>query len=225
MKLRLKLEAQPWTRSEVLHSGSIYASGLLILSLFVLPLLSQKFMGHRLGFPDILLFSAMPGICAYGFFTASHLPIKLLKREEIGSFIFWSALTLLVSGAVSLVWRRILTSLNIPFEAEQAAFDIVRNSRGAEVWQLFFALCVFAPLIEELLFRRIVYGFLLRFGGVIAFSVTALIFSLCHFFLAGLPGLFVLGLGFQFMYLRYRNLGAAVMLHALVNMCAFVSAL
>ena len=225
MKLRLKLDAQPWTRGDVSHSGSLYAFGLLTLSVFVFPLLSQKFMGHRLSFPDILLFSAMPGICAYGFFTASHLPIRLLKREEISSFIIWSALTFFAAGMVSLLWRGILTVLGVPFEAEQAAFDVIRSNRGAAVWQLFFALCVFVPLIEELLFRRIVYGFLLRWGTRCAFFGTALVFSVCHFFLAGVPGLFVLGLGFQFMYLRYRNLGAAVMLHALVNMSAFVSAL
>lgn len=225
MKLRLKLEAKPWASDDVSRSGGIYAFGLLTLSVFILPLLSQKFMGHRLSFPDVLLFSAMPGICAYGFFTASRLPFKLLKREEIRSFIIWSVLILLAAGMASFVWRGILTVLNVPFEAEQAAVEVVRDSRGAAVWQLFFALCVFVPLIEELLFRRIVYGFLLRWGTRYAFVGTALIFSLCHFFLAGAPGLFVLGLGFQFMYLRYRNLGAAVMLHALVNMSAFVSVL
>ena len=225
MKLSLKLEAQPWTSGDVSLSGSVWAFGLLTFSVFIMPLLVQKTIGHRLSMPDILLFSAMPGICAYGFFTASRLPMMFLKREEIGSFIFWSVLTLLAAGVISFVWRGILTVLNIPFEAEQAAFDIIRNSRGGEVWQLFFGLCVFAPLVEELLFRRIVYGFLLRWGWGIAFAGTALLFSMCHFFLAGVPGLFVLGLGFQFMYLKYRNLGAAVMLQSLVNLSAFAAAL
>jgi membrane protease YdiL (CAAX protease family) len=221
----LKLEAQPWTSGDVSLSGSVYAFGLLTFSVFILPLLVQKTHEYRLGMPDILLFSAMPGICAYGFFTASRLPVKFLKGEEVGSFIFWSVLTLLAAGAVTFLWRMILTVLNIPFEAEQVAFEVIRNSRGADLWKLFFGLCVFAPLIEELLFRRIVYGFLLRWGWGIAFAGTALLFSMCHFFLAGVPGLFVLGLGFQFMYLKYRNLGAAVMLHSLVNLSAFASAL
>ena len=225
MKLSLKLEAQPWTNGDVSLSGSVCAFGLLTFSVFILPLLVQKTLGYRLGMPDILLFSAMPGICAYGFFTASRLPVKFLKGEEVGSFIFWSVLTLLAAGAVTFLWRMILTVLNIPFEAEQVAFEVIRNSRGADLWKLFFGLCVFAPLIEELLFRRIVYGFLLRWGWGIAFAGTALLFSMCHFFLAGVPGLFVLGLGFQFMYLKYRNLGAAVMLHSLVNLSAFASAL
>ena len=225
MKLSLKLEAQPWTNGDVSLSGSVYAFGSLTFSVFILPLLVQKTLGYRLSMPDILLFSAMPGICAYGFFTASRLPVKFLKGEEVGSFIFWSVLTLLAAGAVTFLWRMILTVLNIPFEAEQVAFEVIRNSRGADLWKLFFGLCVFAPLIEELLFRRIVYGFLLRWGWGIAFAGTALLFSMCHFFLAGVPGLFVLGLGFQFMYLKYSNLGAAVMLHSLVNLSAFASAL
>lgn len=225
MKLSLKLEAQPWISGDVSLSGSVYAFGSLTFSVFILPLLVQKTLGYRLDMPDILLFSAMPGICAYGFFTASRLPVKFLKGEEVGSFIFWSVLTLLAAGAVTFLWRMILTVLNIPFEAEQVAFEVIRNSRGTDLWKLFFGLCVFAPLIEELLFRRIVYGFLLRWGWGIAFAGTALLFSMCHFFLAGVPGLFVLGLGFQFMYLKYRNLGAAVMLHSLVNLSAFASAL
>ena len=221
MKFLSKLEKQPWSGDDSSPAGVAGAFFLLASAILIVPFIAQKFLGERLTLPDILLFSAMPGVCAYGFFVAGKLPLRLLTVKEVFQCIGWGIVIILISGVVSVLWQMVLFILNIPFEKEQFAMTLIRESHGGELIKLFFALCVFTPLIEELLFRRIIYGFFLKWGYRFAFLFTALIFSFCHFFIAGLPGLFVLGLGFQLGYLKFRNLSAAVLLHALFNSCSF----
>ena len=225
MKFLSKLEKQPWGSEDSSPSGKLAAFALLIAAVFIIPFVSQKLLGDRLTLPDVLLFSSMPGICAYGFFIAKKVPFKLLSAKEFFSCASWGLLVILISGCATFVWETLLTLFNIPFEKEQFAFVLIRDSRGMDLVKLFFGLCIFTPLIEELLFRRIIYGFFLRWGYGSAFFATALLFSFCHFFTAGLPGLFILGIGFQFAYLKYRNLSAAVLMHAMVNSFAFMGAL
>lgn len=221
MKFLSKLEKQPWSGDDSSPSGVAGAFFLLASAIFIVPFIAQKLPGEGLTLPDILLFSAMPGVCAYGFFVAKKIPFRLLPVKEVFQCIGWGILMILISAVVTFLWQILLSILNIPFEKEQFAMTLIRECQGGELIKLFFALCVFTPLIEELLFRRIIYGFFLKWGYRFAFLFTALIFSFCHFFIAGLPGLFVLGLGFQFGYLKYRNLSAAVLLHALFNSCSF----
>ena len=221
MKLNWKLERQPWQTGDASPKKIALAFGVLIFAIFAMPLVMHHLLGKRLAIGDILLLCTIPGLGAYGFFTVSKLPLRGLQLKDGAWFILLSLLTMLTVGGVNCVWQAGLTALDIPFEAEQSAVGMVRDSSGIGLWKLFFALCVFTPLIEELLFRRIVYGFLLRFGFWKAFFGTALLFSVCHFFIGGVGGLFILGMGFQLMYLRFRNLGASVLLHALINASAF----
>ena len=201
------------------------AAGLLVLAIFAMPLICQQLFSDRLSLPDILLFSSMPGVCAYGFFTASKLPFRPVSFKELLGLLGYGLLLLIVVGCVNLLWMALLKSLNIPFESKQFAIELVSKADQKQLIQLFFAFCIFTPLMEELLFRRIVYGALLRFGFLPALIGTALLFSFCHFFVAGIPGLFLLGIGFQLAYLKFRNFTMPVLLHALVNCSAFLAAI
>lgn len=226
MRSLWKFDTRVWKTAD---AGSpltvIFAATLLVSSIFIVPVIADKFLDPRLSVADIMIFSAMPGIIAYRFFCAEKLPLTWLKKGEIIKIAGMAFGAFLLCAAVSSVWETVLKLLNIPFDDQQYALTLVKNSSGMERVKLFFAMCVFTPLIEELLFRRIVYGALLNIGVVTAFFCTALIFSICHFFILGIPGLFILGLLFQFAYLRFRNLTAAVVMHAVFNTISFLGAI
>ena len=223
MKFLSELEREPWSCDDSSPAGRGAAFLLLAAAVFFIPLILQKLLVHRISLPDIMLFSAMPGVCAYGFFTAKKIPLRYLQLKEIFKCIGWVMVMMIITGCAAFLWNFLLTVFQIPFENEQFAKGLIREVSGVERVKLFFALCIFTPIIEELFFRRIIYGFFLRFGYGKAFFATALLFSCCHFFIAGLPGLFILGLGFQFGYLKFRNLSAAVLMHSLVNSLAFIA--
>lgn len=226
MKSLFNFEHKIWQDEETFPAGRCAAAaGLLLLSIFVVPVAARHFFSDRMELPDILIFSAMPGICAYGWFTASKLPFKMLAVKEMFSL---TALALILSVAAGITvwgWKLLLFVLfKFPLDKKQFAVEIIGQYDGMALVKIFFALCIFAPLIEELLFRRIIYGFLLRYGFRFAMVLTAAGFSLCHFFIPGLPGLFLLGLGFQFAALKHRNLAASVWVHSMVNSFAFAAA-
>ena len=214
--------APPW-ENEGIPRLSIAAS-LLLFSIFVMPVVIRSVPQLKLPLPDIMLFSALPGVIAYNFVSAEKLPLRMLTWHEVMSILLFGLLLLTFSGCVTAAWKFILNALKIPFSGTQEALIAIKGISGVEKIRMFFGVCILPPVLEELLFRRLLYGALLRLGKIPSTVLTAMTFSLCHFFVAGLPGLFLLGLGFQYVYLKYRNLAAAMFLHFLVNATAFVFA-
>ena len=84
---------------------------------------------------------------------------------------------------------------------------------------------IFAPIGEEIVFRRMLYGLLMPLGSVKALLLTAFLFSIAHFYLVGIPGLFFLALILQLLYLNTRNLWCPIQVHVIFNALSFVSIL
>ena len=81
------------------------------------------------------------------------------------------------------------------------------------------------PIAEELLFRRIIFDGLLPMGKWSAMLITSVFFAAAHLFLAGLPGLFVIAIGFQWIFLKQKNLLASIICHALLNGVSVIAVL
>ncbi len=80
------------------------------------------------------------------------------------------------------------------------------------------ALVVLGPLVEEIVFRGLLFGALVqRLGVLLAALVSALLFGLMHGDLVLLPALAALGFVNALIYARTGNLTTAVVLHALNN--------
>ena len=76
-----------------------------------------------------------------------------------------------------------------------------------------------APLVEETLFRGIVFGGLQKyFGQWTAAVISAILFSGLHLQAYGFIPRFVLGLALATLYRRYRSLRPSVILHAINNL-------
>lgn len=221
MRSLWSFDAQSWDNAAVPLIDRVAAMVLLAGSVFIMPTVVNCFLGNRLDVPDVLIFSALPGVIAYRLIPASAIPLRRVTPADVK----WCALViiplLLTVGIITLGWTSLLKLFQIPFMETQPWLAVIKEYHGVQLVQLFFGLCVLPPVVEELLFRRLIYGELLRFGAVTAFVVTAVLFSVCHFFVAGIPGLFVLGVAFQLMFLKQKNLAAAMVLHGLVNAVAF----
>ena len=89
MKFLSKLEKQPWSGDDSSPAGVAGAFFLLASAIFIVPFIAQKLPGEGLTLPDILLFSAMPGICAYGFFVAGKYLFNHYPAEKLFSVSVW----------------------------------------------------------------------------------------------------------------------------------------
>lgn len=84
---------------------------------------------------------------------------------------------------------------------------------------------VFAPLVEETLFRGIIFGSLQSyFGKWTAAVISAAIFSGLHFQTYGFLPRFFLGIALVYLYDKYKSLYPSVTLHALNNIVATLMA-
>jgi len=82
---------------------------------------------------------------------------------------------------------------------------------------------VLAPACEEIFFRGYLYGSMRnRLGVPASVSLNALLFSLVHFSLYGLPGRMALGVLLCLLYEHTENLAAPLTAHALNNLLALL---
>jgi membrane protease YdiL (CAAX protease family) len=153
------------------------------------------------------------------------LQMKMLQKKD-GLFVIGrTCLIILLCSVVNFFWKYILKSLNIPFQEQQSLLTLAQTLDNMSFVLFAILVCGIVPVAEELLFRRILYAGLLGFGQTTAFFGTAAVFAAFHFFLAGLPGLFLIGLGFQWLYLYRKNLTVSIAAHSFLNACTVLAVL
>ena len=152
------------------------------------------------------------------------LRIRLPDCKDIKYCLAGTCLVVTACAAITALWKLLLKNCGIPFAEEQSLMILAKNIHGMDF--LFFALLVTIPIpiAEELLFRRILYALLLPAGRMFAVLSCSAVFAAVHCHIAGIPGLFVVGAGFQLLFLNRKNLLVPIMSHLLFNTCAVISA-
>jgi membrane protease YdiL (CAAX protease family) len=87
-----------------------------------------------------------------------------------------------------------------------------------------FAVVVFGPLVEELLFRGLGFGLLRRWGPITAVIGTAAAFAFWHGLVQAWPALFIFGVGIAVLRLRTGSVLPGYAFHAFFNAAALALA-
>lgn len=128
--------------------------------------------------------------------------------------VMWGVLLLLASGVV-------LEPLLLLFPA--GPYEAVQDALGLGGWTI-LSTVVAAPLLEEVLFRGLVFESCReRFGSAAAVFVSALLFGVIHVVPVQVVNAFVVGLILGYVYLRTHSLLSVIILHAINNALAYVS--
>ena len=209
----------------------VLLSAVVCGSLFVLAPFPQLLV-CKCGVSALLATSFISPVCGIVLMTAfliraggaAALQIRLPDKRDIRCSLTGTFVIVAAYAAVNGLWKLFLRSCGIPFAEEQALMLLAKSLRGTDF--LLFALLVTIPIpiAEELLFRRILYALLRPAGQKFAVISCAAFFSAVHLYLAGAPGLFVIGAGFQLLFLGRRNLAVSILSHALLNAFAVLSA-
>ncbi|MBN2643228.1 MAG: CPBP family intramembrane metalloprotease [Victivallales bacterium] len=105
--------------------------------------------------------------------------------------------------------------------SEPAINELLKSCTWTEFALFAFIAVAVAPLTEELMFRRILFGFFYPWTGrLMAFTATSILFACVHDAPVMWPALFILGAGMQLVYLRSRSLYPAIILHVFNNSIA-----
>ena len=163
-----------------------------------------------------LLSSLITYGCAFPltYLIIRRLPAQAPRTERLGKRFF--VLLLICYPILSAGnWVGNLLSMLLSFgRAENPVSETVSSLHPLSV---FVMTVLFAPVAEELLFRKLLLDRCARFGEVPAILFSALLFGLYHqnffqFFYA-----FGLGLVFAYVYLRTGKLRYTVAMHAVIN--------
>ncbi|HEY8909953.1 MAG TPA: type II CAAX endopeptidase family protein [Desulfosporosinus sp.] len=157
--------------------------------------------------------------------------LKKIRHWEWSDF-GWQAVPLnkilkTVSGVYALTW---VINISYAFVLYQHGLtppttDVYTKLLGQTTWYtLILNLLlagVLAPLIEETLFRGVIFGSLQTyFGKWTAAVVSAAIFSGLHLQLYGFFPRFILGIALVYLYDKFKSLYPSIALHALNNIIA-----
>lgn len=211
-----KESAMPWSEDLPLSPlRMVWIFGMLIFGMLIV---------RMFNIPDVqsmLAVELLALVACIG--TYPQLGMKKLEGKDIiAVFLFYIGMMLLVM-LISLPWDMFLERTGTEVaEKQEVLNDVAANTQWRERIFMYLAVCVVTPVVEEVLFRRIIYGmFLKKMPVAVAVFLTSALFAVIHFFIKGLPALFIMGVSFQLIYLTRKNLYSSILLHSLVNTVAF----
>ncbi len=144
------------------------------------------------------------------------------SREHLLSHLRMLLLCVFVVPFLNYVMTLLSEKLGVPVQ-EQWIVQVARTRPGAFFWwTCLISTTVVAPVLEEILYRLIVYEAVSPFlGSRIATCISAFVFAIAHGIWQFIPALFFLGLMLQHAR-RLGGLRQAMILHSSYNGVSFV---
>ena len=173
--------------------------------------------GAHMSTMQLVMVQVVAGIITMLLFLAlrwSHASRSYLRSKPYG-VLFWAGVAVLGTVIPSQVFLELVPLPNI---VETELGDMMGSSWG------YLAVCIFAPLVEELVFRGAILRVLLEGTSRhwVAIFISSVMFALAHFNPAQMPHAFCLGLLLGWMYYRTGSIVPGVVLHWVNNTLAYV---
>lgn len=145
----------------------------------------------------------------------SHIPEKKpFKASQVFMFFLITMAAMVIGNFISNILAALLTS-------GQGQNSLVAIASSQEVVPLLYA-AVIAPILEELLFRKLLLDKLSVYGEKWAIIFGALCFALFHANLYQLIYTFCMGLILGYVYIKSRKIINTVVIHISVNVIGTV---
>lgn len=141
------------------------------------------------------------------------VPIKKSKTSTFfAALIVQSGISIIVLALTSLFMQKVIgqaPGTNLPTQIQNNMIFYV------------ILLLVFNPIMEELLFRKIILERLTPYGNMFAIISSAIIFAIPHAFSIGVPQMFytfILGIIWAYMAIMNGNIYLSIILHSFSNL-------
>lgn len=151
-----------------------------------------------------------------------HRAVPAGPRPARGPLRPWRAVPWLMCVLGIAYLANFVTLLFAP--AAQKSAQIASLALGGNVWANAIFGCVVAPLGEEWLFRKTLYGAFGMYGEKVYVALSALMFALFHCNPAQFLYTFFMGAALAALYARTGRLWATVAAHMAVNAVGFLAA-
>lgn len=145
-------------------------------------------------------------------------PVRALRddRMDTGLTIGWILLGIVMAFAAQYV-AALINTLVLGVEPGSENTDVIVNMATA-VPLMILAVAVFVPIMEEIVFRMVIFGSLFqRFGFWIAAISSGLIFAVVHWDFENLLVYLAMGVVFAFLYVKTKRIIVPIMAHVGIN--------
>lgn len=158
--------------------------------------------------------------------TNQSLPELLnLRNWRFLYLLYVPAIEFFLFPAVALsifVFTILLSSLGFKPDTP-ILFKIIQSCSTEGFILIAISAVIIAPLSEEIIFRHIIFNYLKsKMSTPLALVTSALLFASIHMNLPQLPGLFMLGVVLQLLYIHFKSLYPCILLHILQNSIALL---
>ena len=158
----------------------------------------------------------------FGNFISNIFAFRSAKKTDILLSIFLA----LIVGTVSTKLVNFLIRQmpdKVP-EGLELTNEILRSADGYLLLSFLFGVCIFAPVVEEVIFRGILWWPIEKlFSSNVALIVTSVLFSLAHADLLHIIAVFPLGVLFGILRKRTGSIWPSIIAHAANNTMASIS--
>lgn len=177
--MEIKRHSAPEFTSTLTKPELIFVGAGLVLHLFLLPrllvaLIDAGKIGETAG--NFLLYAVMAAyivVCTWKFLRRDFDPLADRPMDAIYEILWGYFAIMCLNMLVSLVLSLFEQGAN---PNNEAVLDMAAESSGPAT-----AMAVYlAPIVEEVLFRAGIFGFLRKYNRALAYILSALIFALYH---------------------------------------------
>jgi uncharacterized protein len=142
--------------------------------------------------------------------------VHMVKEQAFKQLLTWGLTGGTLSLSVQYLWSKIqlyvFDFIPVSLNTNQL-LNAVKSSPG-----MILFICLVCPILEEIVFRKMIYDSLKRkIGMLAASSVSAFLFSLIHFDFVNLLVYMLIGLIFSWIYIKSKNILASIVAHVLMN--------
>ena len=146
------------------------------------------------------------------------------KTVNAKTFIIYIAITL------TLMWIGNITGLIITMLLSGAMQSDIANPvqqliNSSDIWINLLIISIFAPICEEILFRKFLIDRTIKYGAKVSIILSAVLFALFHGNLNQFFYAFLMGGFFAYVYIRTGKITYTIILHAIVNFMGSVMSL
>lgn len=129
---------------------------------------------------------------------------------------------IIVGATAAMGVGRFITML--PFDGILGNYKTVQENIGkSSVWMQLLVLGILTPILEELLFRGVIYKRLKMYYEVtVAAYIAAIIFAIAHFNLIQGIYAFIVGIVLMYVYEKSGNLVAPIVMHGVANIVTVI---
>ena len=109
-------------------------------------------------------------------------------------------------------------------EGMRVAEELLTSPQDPGVASVIFLLCVTVPIIEEIIFRGILWRMLeVTFSTRIAFTLVSILFALAHGEIFHILGVLPVGIYIGWLRLRSKSIFPSILAHSVNNLMASIS--